>query len=65
MILGAANFLAGVFGVFDELEKGALVGDAIKKEIGRGRRRAKAVRDAESAPNEPEGPGLADDDEPA
>lgn len=53
LVLGAANVLAGVFGFFDSLEKGVLVGDAARKEVkraaGRARALAKAQRDAEVA----------------
>jgi hypothetical protein len=48
MILGAANVIVGVLGFFESLEKGALVGDAAKKEIRRGRARAKAIAKAET-----------------
>lgn len=47
MILGAANVIAGVFGFFESLEKGALVGDAAKKELRKARSRARALRKAE------------------
>jgi len=47
MILGAANVIAGVFGFFDSIEKGALAGDAAKKEIRRGKARARAMKKAE------------------
>lgn len=53
-ILGAANLLAGIFGVFENLERGDLVGDAIRKEITCVRRRAGALRSVSQ--------GDADDD---
>ncbi len=61
VIMVAANVLTGVFGFFESLEKGALLGDAAKKEIRKAKARARALARAEKTVQDAETCARKDD----